>query len=374
MSLSAIPVLYYHRVNSIDGRLAVRPEVFAAQMERLARAGWRGLHAAELLSCLETGRAPERALVITFDDGFADNWYRAYPILARVGLRAMIFLVTERVWEGEARPGDQAGLEGGPPWRRFNEANKAFLRGDPADYLNTGEVRAMTASGLIEFGSHTSTHAPAFASGRLQGFVLSPEPHWARLMLAGINPAPGEPLFEWASAVTVRRYFPDPAHRRALLAEAEKAGGFAAIARDGKEAWRQTLRARAAALGPAGGKFEGSAEAERRILADLAGSRAAVERVTGRTCAALCWPWGHYSDLALAAARRAGYGLAFTTETGAIRPGQNPLVLPRLRVSGRTSPALLAAMVSALARRPLAWIAAGVASSKRVRQTLPPDR
>ena len=42
----AIPVLYYHRVNHVDQRMAVRPELFLRQMQHLRKKGWRALKVA----------------------------------------------------------------------------------------------------------------------------------------------------------------------------------------------------------------------------------------------------------------------------------------------------------------------------------------
>ena len=76
-------VLVYHRVGErrLDPwRLTVDPEIFGGQMEALAR-DWSPLSLAELVEGLAGRRLPERAVVVTFDDGYADNLEIAAPIL-----------------------------------------------------------------------------------------------------------------------------------------------------------------------------------------------------------------------------------------------------------------------------------------------------
>ena len=47
------------------------------------------------------------------------------------------------------------------------------------------------------------------------------------------------------------------------------------------------------------------------------------------------WPWGHYSAVAVAAARECGFDIQFTVEKGYIRNGDDRAVLPRVGVPPR---------------------------------------
>jgi peptidoglycan/xylan/chitin deacetylase (PgdA/CDA1 family) len=95
-------VLAYHRVGerSLDPwRLTVDPEIFAGQMETLAR-DWSPLSLAELVDGFYRRRLPERAVAVTFDDGYADNLEVAAPILVEHGIPTTLFVATELIDSG----------------------------------------------------------------------------------------------------------------------------------------------------------------------------------------------------------------------------------------------------------------------------------
>jgi peptidoglycan/xylan/chitin deacetylase (PgdA/CDA1 family) len=93
-------ILTYHRVNSTHprDRLSVHPDAFAAQMDFLARSGRSVVPVEEALPALrgETALPPD-AVALTFDDGFADNFTFAFPVLERHGFRAAFFLPTSHI-------------------------------------------------------------------------------------------------------------------------------------------------------------------------------------------------------------------------------------------------------------------------------------
>ena len=115
-------MLCYHRVNDSEKNyLTVSTRHFRDQMKFLFNEGYQTIS----LSSLLAGEGNGRNIVITFDDGFRDNFECAYPILKEFGFRATIFCVADRM-----------NTEG---------------------YLTRQDIREMRASGF-EFGSHTISH------------------------------------------------------------------------------------------------------------------------------------------------------------------------------------------------------------------------
>jgi peptidoglycan/xylan/chitin deacetylase (PgdA/CDA1 family) len=90
-------ILTYHRVNDHHptDRLTVSVAAFRAQMERLVAEGRPVVPLRRMLPGLR-GEAPvpEGAVAITFDDGYADNFTDALPILDRLRLPATFFVAT----------------------------------------------------------------------------------------------------------------------------------------------------------------------------------------------------------------------------------------------------------------------------------------
>jgi len=78
--------------------LDVDDSVFVKQMEYLAKGGYRVVSFAALVDALE-GKAsiPKRSVVITFDDGWENQYRHAFPILRRFGLTATFFVFTDPV-------------------------------------------------------------------------------------------------------------------------------------------------------------------------------------------------------------------------------------------------------------------------------------
>ena len=94
-----VPILMYHEIATREdttSRLAVSPSSFAAQLKHLHEAGFTTLTVSGLVSALadDPARLPERPVVITFDDGFADFHSEALPLLRHYDFTATVFVTT----------------------------------------------------------------------------------------------------------------------------------------------------------------------------------------------------------------------------------------------------------------------------------------
>src|SRR5437588_3455633 len=97
-----IPVLCYHDLQPVASNDMVNtPNNFEAHLRWLKGHGYSSLSVDQLVAILK-GREPqpERAVVITFDDGYQGVYEYAYPLLKRYGMRATLFIVTSKMGDG----------------------------------------------------------------------------------------------------------------------------------------------------------------------------------------------------------------------------------------------------------------------------------
>jgi Predicted xylanase/chitin deacetylase len=123
-NLKGIPIAAYHCIDdNVWGLkyLFVSPTSFEEQMKFLKRRGYTAI-TFEDINRINTIKKP---FMITFDDGYEDNFTNAYPILKKYGFKATIFMIT-------------------------NAINKP-------KFLTEQEIRQM--QDIIDFQSHTVTHA-----------------------------------------------------------------------------------------------------------------------------------------------------------------------------------------------------------------------
>lgn len=94
-----VPVLNYHQINNEDHNvLTLSASEFEAQINYLQREGYTAISPDQLADYLKYGKTlPPNPVLITFDDGYKDNYRVAYPILRKYHFTATIFLITDFV-------------------------------------------------------------------------------------------------------------------------------------------------------------------------------------------------------------------------------------------------------------------------------------
>jgi peptidoglycan/xylan/chitin deacetylase (PgdA/CDA1 family) len=152
-----LPVLMYHHISPKPGLVTCSPENFRAQMRWLAKNGWKTLSTATFAAALASGKIPKKSVLITFDDGYLDNWIYAHPVLQEFGLQATIFLITGWIGDGEKRP--HAGQPNVPDVPNHKQAMTAAGAGKFDDtFMRWSEIEAMRVASTVEFHSHTHSH------------------------------------------------------------------------------------------------------------------------------------------------------------------------------------------------------------------------
>lgn len=134
-------ILMYHSVaRSKELFFSVTPEEFETQMEYLVQRGKKVVPLRSLVEKMKQNEPLRGEIVLTFDDGYKDNYANAFPILKKLGLPATIFVTTDFI--------------GGVDGRRI-------------PMLSEAELKEMHASGLIDIEPHSMSH-PKLAKQNLE--------------------------------------------------------------------------------------------------------------------------------------------------------------------------------------------------------------
>lgn len=127
-------VLMYHHIYKYDDNcdlpkeLYIEPEVFSKQMDFLLKHNYIPITLEDLLKSYKDNafKLPKKSVLITFDDGWLDNYTNAFPILKEKNVKANIFISCDFI--------------------------------EQKNCMTWNQLLEMKNSGLISFGSHTLSH------------------------------------------------------------------------------------------------------------------------------------------------------------------------------------------------------------------------
>ena len=296
-----VPVFVFH---------SLEPESFGRKLDYLADNGYQTLSSSEYLEVLTGARpAPERAVVLTFDDGRGSLWTVGQPLLERHRMKGIVFLVPGRV------------------------SHRSTARAPDDDtFLSWEEIAALARKGQLEFQSHTHRHARIHTAPVVAAF-LTPEMRrgYAAMDvplidesgadLLAAEAALGTPLLRSEPRTSeALRFREDPEIRRESVRLVAEEGGEVFFATPGWERrlWKLVRGRRIR------GRVETSEERETAIRFELTEARRVLEERTPREIVHLCYPWHAAGRTARRIAREAGYRTAFCGKVPGVpitRPG-----------------------------------------------------
>lgn len=134
----SVDILMYHSISDGPGPTCISPATFRQQLNAIEQRGFQVVSLGDFVAW-QRGQLdlPERSIVLTFDDGFADFAEAAFPELQSRGWTATVFLPTDLVGRCENWPGQNH---------------------DPRPLMDWSQIASLADEG-IEFGAHTLTHA-----------------------------------------------------------------------------------------------------------------------------------------------------------------------------------------------------------------------
>jgi peptidoglycan/xylan/chitin deacetylase (PgdA/CDA1 family) len=307
-------VLMYHRVAEPDTdtwNLAVSPAHFEQQLQVLKQLG-TVVPAPELTERLRAGTLPRRSIAITFDDGYPDNYLIASPLLARYGLPATFFIISDLVGQAQEFWSDELAAlvllaERLPATLALTLLDGHHLAADlAAEALLTPALRRQHQLWRATEAAPPTRRAALY-------YEL-----WQRLQLL---PAPAQQLVlgqlrAWAGQPASLR----PAHQSLTLSQLRELSANPLFTIGAHTATHPAL-----AYHPAATQAH-----------EMAASRQALQAALGQSVGLLAYPYGSCTPETCALAAEAGFRAAFTTAAHAVGPASAAHSLGRFQVNDWT--------------------------------------
>jgi len=298
-------VLMYHRIAEVKvdpWELSVSPDHFREQLDylKLYTNVWR---LDDYVHALRSGSLPNRAVVITFDDGYADNLSTAVPMLRKAGLPATFFIVTGAVGQT------------GEFW--WDDLERCVLRSSVHPIRLLDELSSVVGLDLVQPGSGREGEWDAL--GKRSETVEA----FRRALYRQI----------WQFAATL-----SPQSRSRFLDRVREASDTPASARP---THRTLTEDELVSLSRVPGMDVGAhgvthtpftalpLQEQRREIAE---SRSWLEENIDQTVETFSYPNGALDDETVMLLEEEGFSAACSTEEGLASYGTRPLMLPRLQV------------------------------------------
>lgn len=306
-------VLLYHRVLPSEGSLAVSLAIFEKQIKFLVEAGYQFIDQEMLELLFSGGLDPEKKYVLlSFDDGWADNLFFASPILEKYSAKAMIAVSVSLMNNSDTlRNADEYKISDA------KDAMAAAAYGeDASQFLSIPELRKMKESKIWFFASHACAHFRHYSALRkIIGFYPEKQ-HWTMKHALGGEIFNGAPRADFRSDLSEPRKILAP-ELIAILKKAKNKHERMKICKEFENPI-QTV--------------ESMDEFRQRVKEDLSRSKEYLNEKLDVKINSLVWPSGHYSDESIEIALECGFEFLFTCERGKIDSSVKPSEIPRITV------------------------------------------
>ena len=351
-NLKSLPVLMHHLISNDTSHNSVLPSVFEQQCKSLAEQGWFGAGLQEAEEFLINGTPlPEKSFLMTFDDGYLDNYVYAWPIMKKYGHKGVIFAVTDRLTEAHTDCARKSPLAENlarqtldDVWNgRCSQENlpeiDTLLHSDELGFtvrkdlfINWDEARLMDQSGVLCIAGHSLRHGSVFAGPEYSSFH-QPGPVLRTFTNTEPSTVWGMPNFERVPELANQAFIPSSELLEAisLLVPQEGKAAMEFFTESGNIARLESLINN---FGTHLGTLESDADMIRRIHGIMEGTQRALERELGHKSRSFCWPWGVFNEEAREQGLAAGFQVFYTTRLGINRPGR-PLSVSRFKVKNR---------------------------------------
>lgn len=338
--LLSLPVAMYHYVCDWKNSIAVSTATFEDHLTAMTQAGFRGVSLQEAIAYMQRGAPlPTGSALLSFDDGYLDNYVYALPLLKRHGHKGVVFGVTERIDQAQTERSKlfpnlddvESGRYQGPnppqrglfPLADEHERPGRFGGTERTDsFISWREARVMEDSGVLAVEAHSHRHLSVFSGAGYDGFY-APEERQRPFDGVMQRIVYGLPRFTLAPSLAARAFVPSDRLYDLVLSlvpqEPQEARAFLAN-KDNLKKLKSALNELARAQW---GGLESPEDFRRRVKTELKECRSSLRRGLGRDSNVLAWPWGKYNQAALTIAKELGFEVFFAVSRGANERGVN---------------------------------------------------
>ena len=316
MTERSVPVIMYHTVGIPNENwqwnyLTCPYEVFEDQLRWMKKRGFHTISLQQLYNYMNGGiDLPKNPVVLTFDDGYLDNWVFAYPLLKKYGFKGTIYVNPEFA---DPRNIIRKNLE--DHWKGDATINELETIG----YLSWNEMREMENEEIMDIQSHTMTHTWYPISDKIIDFRHPGDSYtW---MTWNNNPDKkpylqiddeglvdyGEPVYNSGRAIGIRRYFPDENLKECMVNYVKDRNGKDFFESDNWENELFKVVDKYKEENQLYERFETEEEYEKRVYYELQKSKEIIESKLDKEVRFLCWAGGAITDTAIRAASDIGY-------------------------------------------------------------------
>lgn len=252
----------------------------------------------------------KKEIVLTFDDGYLDNWVFAYPILKKFGLKGTIFINPEFI-----DPGTNVRLNLDDCRANKADINKLEFLG----FMNWPEIKEVDDSGILDVQSHSMSHNFYFKSSKIIDYYSGQKeydwlawyyepdqkPFYITENQKELVPY-GTPIFEFGRALGLRRYFPSESTVEYAIDYYSRSGKKIEGRGDFKPQYLDACN-QFVNNSDNKGRFESDFELEKRYRYELFEGKRILEENLKKKVEFLCWPGGGYNELSVKLSIEAGY-------------------------------------------------------------------
>jgi peptidoglycan/xylan/chitin deacetylase (PgdA/CDA1 family) len=305
-------ILLYHRVAEVRSdpwSLCVTPRHFAEHLEILRKHS-RHMRLQQLAQGLQDGNLRRQSIVVTFDDGYADNLYNAKPLLERYDIPATVFLTTGCIGQQREFWWDELDRVLLQP-RTLPQTLRLSVKGSPREW----DLSETALYSEDDYQSHRCWKAREKVDPSARHFLYRSLYHSLQPLREVERRKVLDQLLEWAGVRPVSR----PTHRTLSLEEA-----CSLVQGELIEVGSHTVTHPVLSALPAASQRD-----------EIQRSKTYLEELLSRPLMSFAYPYGghsHYTVETVAIVREAGFHCACSSSADIVWRGSDRFQLPRFMV------------------------------------------